>query len=80
MSDKTPIELAAEAVGGLTKLSALLNLDIQVVSNWRKRGVPIERCVAIENATKGKVTRRELRPNDWRDIWPELASKRPKAG
>lgn len=31
-------------------------------------------CVAIERATRGLVTRADLRPDDWRDIWPELAS------
>lgn len=30
-------------------------------------------CVAIEKATRGVVTRQELRPDDWRAIWPELA-------
>lgn len=30
-------------------------------------------CVAIEQATDGQVCRWNLRPNDWRDIWPELA-------
>jgi len=30
-------------------------------------------CVAIERATDGLVTRRDLRPHDWQDIWPELA-------
>lgn len=29
------------------------------------------RCVAIERATGGAVTRQELR-SDWREIWPEL--------
>lgn len=37
------------------------------------KGVPIERCVPIERATDGAVTRRDLRPDDWADIWPELA-------
>lgn len=32
-----------------------------------------ENCVAIEKATGGAVGRRDLRPNDWRRIWPELA-------
>lgn len=29
-------------------------------------------CVAIEQATKGAVTRQALRPDDWAKIWPEL--------
>ncbi len=28
---------------------------------------------AIERATAGAVTRRDLRPDDWHLIWPELA-------
>ena len=32
-----------------------------------------ERCVAIERASDGKVTRQMLR-RDWRKIWPELAA------
>lgn len=31
-------------------------------------------CVAIEHATEGKVTRKDLRPHDWASIWPELAA------
>lgn len=29
-------------------------------------------CHRIEVATEGAVTRRDLRPDDWRAIWPEL--------
>lgn len=32
-----------------------------------------ERCVAIERATSGAVSRQDLRPNDWHQIWPELS-------
>ena len=32
-----------------------------------------ERCVAIEQATNGAVARKDLRPDDWEKIWPELA-------
>lgn len=31
-------------------------------------------CQAIERATGGAVTRRDLRPDDWHLIWPELAA------
>ncbi len=36
------------------------------------RSISPERCVLIERATNGAVTRKDLRPNDWADIWPEL--------
>lgn len=79
MSGQTnPIDLAVKEAGSLTKLADALGLSVQVVSNWKSRGVvPIDRCVAIERATGGVVTRRELRPDDWRTIWPELADRKP---
>ncbi|OSI16528.1 hypothetical protein BWD09_07130 [Neisseria dentiae] len=40
-----------------------------------KRPVPIHHCVKIERATNGEVTRKDLRPDDWHEIWPELADK-----
>jgi len=35
--------------------------------------------VSIERATDGAVTRKDLRPEDWHEIWPELASDTPIA-
>ena len=48
-----------------------------MVSQWagRVKTVPVERCVAIESATDGAVTRRDLRPDDWWRIWPELVTE-----
>lgn len=45
------------------------------ISSWLsgRRKPPIGKCVAIEQATNGAVTRRDLRPDDWWLIWPELA-------
>lgn len=43
----------------------------QMVSG--NRPISPERCVAIEQATNGEVTRKDLRPEDWERIWPELA-------
>ncbi len=31
-------------------------------------------CIRFEQATDGEVTRRDLRPKDWRLIWPEMAA------
>jgi DNA-binding transcriptional regulator YdaS (Cro superfamily) len=38
-----------------------------------------ENCVGLELASDGIVTRRELRPDDWQLIWPELAPKEASA-
>lgn len=33
-----------------------------------------KRSVLIEQATGGRVTRKDLHPDDWHEIWPELAA------
>ena len=35
-------------------------------------------CVLIERHSLGEVTRRDMRPDDWQDIWPELADSETK--
>lgn len=37
-----------------------------------KSGLPPEHCVTLEAHLAGQVTRRDLRPDDWWLIWPEL--------
>ena len=74
------IKRACDLVGGISKMAALLGISGPTVSQWCTgiRPVPIERCVAIERATEGTVTRRDLRPDDWHEIWPELADSEEK--
>lgn len=66
------IDLAISLVGGQVRLAESLGVRQQTVSYWRKAGVPVEHCAAIERLTGGRVTRRDLRPDDWARIWPEL--------
>lgn len=75
------IEKAARIVGSQSALAAELGVTKAAVWQWKDDGrkVPIEHCVAIERATGGAVTRRELRPDDWQQIWPELAETARKA-
>lgn len=44
------------------------------VSRWADgtRPIPVAHGAAIEAATGGLVTRREMFPDDWPRIWPEL--------
>lgn len=58
-----PLDRAISICGSQAELSKRLGLFPQYVNNWRRRGVPAERCIAIEEATGGKVTRYDLRPD-----------------
>ncbi len=70
------IQRASEIAGGKAALARQVGVKPPTVQQWASgtRPVAIERCVAIEMATKGAVTRKDLRPNDWHLIWPELAA------
>ena len=71
-----PLSRVVDCLGSDAALAALLKISAPAVSQWRKRGTVLkaEYCTAIERATGGQVTRRDLRPNDWQQIWPELAA------
>lgn len=64
--------------GSQATLARSLGVPQSLPSAWaaldpkKRRPVPVERCAAIERATAGAVTRRDLRPDDWHLIWPEL--------
>ena len=74
MSIRESIEKAAELLGSQEALGALFGLQKAAVSNWKRiDSVPVEYCARIEQATAGAVTRKDLRPDDWQAIWPELA-------
>lgn len=72
-----PLDAAALAGGGRETLAKAIGVTTAALGNWKARGVPIQRCIAIERATHGAVTRRDLRPEDWHLIWPELADPSP---
>lgn len=60
----SPLEAAIRAVGSQKRLADLLKIKSPSISQWRDRGqVPADRCLAIETATAGAVTRYELRPD-----------------
>ncbi|MBN8749506.1 MAG: helix-turn-helix domain-containing protein [Variovorax sp.] len=67
---------ACDLVGGVSKMAAALGVAAPTVRQWVTglRPVPPRRCPAVEGLTGGLVSRRELRPDDWREIWPELAA------
>lgn len=68
--------------GSKTKLARAINAQPQLVWQWATgvRPVPVRRCLPIELATGGDVTRKDLRPADWQEYWPELAQAPVNAG
>lgn len=69
---------AAKEIGGHAAVARLLGLrDRRNVFPWTsgKRMFPETYCALIEQAAQ-TVTRRELRPNDWRQCWPELVQQK----
>lgn len=78
-TNKSPIERACDAVGSQAEMARILEVTPAMINQLMKgsRPVPVEHCYAIEVASKGSVTRRDLRPDDWQKIWPELAHLAP---
>lgn len=70
----TPITKACAIVGSQAEMARLLGIPVAAVSQWVRgvRPVPDKHALAIEKATNGKVTRKQLCPNTWQRYWPEL--------
>lgn len=69
MHPQATFEEVVRVAGGLAVLAAALGETAQTVSNWRGRGIPANRCKAVESLTGVSV--RKLRPDDWADYWPD---------
>lgn len=65
-----PLERAIKVCGSQTALAAQIGVKQQHVWNWlnRDKRLTAERAIQIERATKGQVTRQELRPDIFSDI------------
>jgi DNA-binding transcriptional regulator YdaS (Cro superfamily) len=62
------LDRACEILGNQDALALKLNIRSPSISGWRRRkNVPIERCIDIERATEGQVSRYELRPDVFGD-------------
>ena len=70
-----PLDYACLLLGGRPELARRLKVTPAAVGNWKTREVPIQHCPAIERMTEGRVSRQQLRPDDWQVIWPELAER-----
>ena len=61
--------------GTATAMSKSLGVSVSYLSQMSSGDSPIseKRAVQIESLTNGQVSRKDIFPNDWEAIWPELA-------
>lgn len=61
--------------GAARRLAAMLGVSPSYLSQMTGGARPWRPsfCVQIEEATGGAVTRADLRPDDWQEIWPEYS-------
>ncbi|MFK3708669.1 transcriptional regulator [Klebsiella sp. NPDC088457] len=62
--------------GKVKELAASLGISSSYLSQMAsgKTAISPTRCVEIEAVTNREVSRKDLRPDDWEKIWPELAA------
>ena len=65
-----------DLLGGPAKVAKLCKTSTQAVCQWRDGDIPVSRLVflgaLIEKQSHGLVSRKDLFPNNWQMIWPEL--------
>mgnify|MGYP003339691507 FL=1 len=68
-----------QLLGGTAKVAKMCKCDNAAVSTWKKRGIPREHLLflaaRIEKESHGLVTRKDLFPNNFWLIWPEMLEK-----
>lgn len=71
---RAPLRRACQLLGSQTALANAVGASPMQVHYWltRDKNLDAAHCVAIEQATGGQVTRKDLRPHDWQRYWPEL--------
>lgn len=64
-----------------TVFARAIKVSPSLLHQWLRgiRPIAIQHGAAIERASGGAVTRKELFPDTWADIWPELKSSPAKA-
>ena len=75
MNELGALEKAVELAGGQTALARAVDVKQGHIWWWLNRSgkAPAEKCIDIERATAGAVTRHELRPDVY-PIEPEAAA------
>lgn len=68
-----------DKLGGPAVVAKLLGIKPPSVVGWRANGIPDDKMIRLAPTCErmGIATRQQLRPDDWQQIWPELAAAEP---
>lgn len=69
------LQAAIQIAGSRAALARKIKVTAEAVRKWERGRIPAERCLDVERATKGRVTRSDLRP----DLWPPVAAPTAEA-
>ena len=73
LSDSAIIDL----LGGTTKVAKLIGVSPNAVSMWRKNNIPYAQFIflaaTLERESHGLITRKDIFPDSYHIIWPEIA-------
>lgn len=75
------MDIIAE-LGGVSAVARMVGCKPPSVMEWRRRGIPADRCPTIERACGGRFSCEQLRPGEaWHRVpdpdWPWHPSGRP---
>ena len=68
-----------DLLGGSNAVARMCKVASTAVTQWRKNGIPADRymflAARIEKESHGLVSRKDLFPNNFWLIWPEMLEK-----
>lgn len=68
-----------DLLGGTNAVAKMCKVASTAVTQWRKNGIPSDRfmflAARIEKESHGLVSRKDLFPNNFWLIWPEMLEK-----
>lgn len=71
-----------DKLGGPAAVARMLGIKAPSVVAWRGGRIPDDKLIRLAAACEklGIATRKQLRPDDWQEIWPELEASSTGSG
>lgn len=80
--EKEQAKAIYEALGGKSKAAIFFGKHKSQITRWARTGIPLESLLrhAARLEKAGVISRKELFPRTWHEIWPEIESNQSNEG